>query len=187
MKKLFQPNYQFNSNTLEFERKSPYNIIIVNVVVLCLISVIFGFISPEKEISDKEKELIILNSQSIFTKELLIEEIKKYSFKFPHIILAQAIEESHHYKSPIFKENSNLFGMKEASIRLHVSTGTNRNHAMFNNWRDSVLDRALFDASFMRNLSEEEYFMYLNSYAENPAYVKNLKQIIDKYNLKSEF
>jgi uncharacterized FlgJ-related protein len=186
MKKIFNQNYQFNPNTLEFETVIPYKLITVSILLFVSILMLFSFTS-EKEISDKEKELIILNSQSIFTHELLIDEIKKYSFKFPYIILAQAIEESNHYKSPIFKENSNLFGMKEASIRLHVSTGTNRNHAMFDNWRDSVLDRALFDASFMRNLSEEEYFMYLNSYAENPSYVKNLKKIIDKYNLKSEF
>jgi uncharacterized FlgJ-related protein len=103
--------------------------------------------------------------------------------------MAQAIVESNLGKSLLFRTNYNLFGMKEAKQRLTNAIGTEHNHAFYNTWRESVIDYALYQASYMSNLNETQYFQALDaSYAEaGKAYSIALKNIIKKHNLKSKF
>jgi len=117
------------------------------------------------------------------------EKINQLNFKFPHIILAQSYQETGHYKSSIFLENNNLFGMKEAKLRANLAKGTNRGHAYYETWQESVIDYALYYSTYLYKIrTEGEYFEYLRqNYAEDPTYVQRLKQIIKKQDLKSKF
>ena len=111
------------------------------------------------------------------------------NIKFPHIVLAQAKLESGNYSSKIFKENHNLFGMKEARVRIHTSKGTQFNHAYYSHWKESVYDYAFYQCRYLSGIrSESEYFSYLGaSYAEDTEYVSKLKRMIEKEELKSKF
>jgi uncharacterized FlgJ-related protein len=124
-----------------------------------------------------------------FSKESLIGLIKKMNFKHPCIVLGQSILETGHFKSKIFIENNNLFGMKKSSSRITMSDSIQNGHAYYDNWEDSVYDYALYQSTYLRKIkSEEEYFNYLSrSYAESDEYVKLLKQIIKKEGLKELF
>jgi len=108
---------------------------------------------------------------------------------YPHIVMAQSILETGHFKSDIFLENHNLFGMKQARRRITTAEGTNRNHAYYNHWRESVYDYAFYQCRYLSKLdSEEDYFEYLGaSYAEAKNYVKMLKQVIKKNDLEKLF
>jgi flagellum-specific peptidoglycan hydrolase FlgJ len=136
-----------------------------------------------------EEKLIIIREYNGFTKEALEDKIKSLNFKFPYIILAQSIQETGNYKSTIFRENNNLFGMKEAVLRTNLAKGTNRGHAYYDTWQDSLIDYALYSATYLSDIKTEgEYFEYLRqNYAEDKSYVTRLKALIKKNDLKSKF
>jgi flagellum-specific peptidoglycan hydrolase FlgJ len=74
--------------------------------------------------------------------------------------------------------------MKRATIRPNVQTGENANHATYRNWKMSVIDYALWQAStgLWKIKSEEQYFAYLaEHYAESPTYATHVKSIRDKF------
>ena len=133
--------------------------------------------------------MIIIKEADPFSKESLVEMFNDLNVKYPHIVLAQSIVETGHWKSTIFLENHNLFGMKEAKMRITTAGGTQYNHAYYSHWRESVYDYAFYQCRYLSKInSEEEYFQYLSaSYAEAPDYVNVLKATIEKENLKALF
>jgi uncharacterized FlgJ-related protein len=44
----------------------------------------------------------------------------------------------------IFVENNNLFGMKEARVRLNLAKGTQYGHAYYDDWKESVSQIMLY-------------------------------------------
>ena len=184
--------YKFNEETLLFEKSKVSNKVLVGAGVIIGLLIVFGFTSNPgdkvKSLSTEDK-LIVIREYNEFSEAKLIEKIKQLNFKFPHIILAQSYQETGHYKSGIFLENNNLFGMKQAQIRVTLAKGTNRNHAYYDSWQDSVNDYAMFYATYLSDLKTEgEYFEYLKqNYAEDPTYVQRLRSLIQKRDLKSKF
>jgi len=184
--------YKFNKQTLLFEKTKITNTTLLGLGVFIGLSLILGFTSnPTIKIQtlSQEEKLIVIREYNEFSEAKLIEKINQLNFKFPHIILAQSYQETGHYKSGIFLENNNLFGMKEAKLRANLAKGTNRGHAYYETWQESVIDYALYYSSYLRSINTEgEYFEYLRqNYAEDPTYVQRLKQIIKKQELKSKF
>jgi hypothetical protein len=181
--------YKFNKDTMLYEKTSITSRALLGFGAVIGILTIFGLnINSNKRIEtlSPEEKLIILREANSFSEQKLIESIKELNFKFPHIVLAQAKLESSNFSSPIFLENNNLFGMKEAKVRANLAIGTKRSHAFYKNWKDSLLDYALYYSTYLSKIrTESEYFDYLNqSYAQDPNYVVKLKNIIRKQNLK---
>jgi hypothetical protein len=152
------------------------------------------YTSPEI-IRELEGEIIVLHGErpnsmdQDFSRDKLIEEIKRLNIKFPHIVMAQSIIETGHWTSEIFMHNHNLFGMKEARIRVNTAEGTNLNHAYYRDWKESLYDYAFYQCRYLGKIkTEEEYFQYLSgSYAESPKYVSALKSVIKEEELKKIF
>lgn len=65
---------------------------------------------------------------------------KGVSHELALIIVAQAKHESGNFKSNVFLENNNPFGMKCAKKRQTTCTGTNRYHATYDTIEDSITD-----------------------------------------------
>lgn len=184
--------YKFNKETLDFEKTNISNILLKVLGAVLGILIVLGFtIYPNKETMNLsyEEKLIVIKEYNEFSQEKLVEKIQELNFKFPHIILAQTMQETGHYKSLVFKEGNNLFGMKEAKLRATLAQGTNRGHAYYNSWQESVYDYAMYYNSYLRKIkTEDEYYEYLRqNYAEDPDYVPRLKQIIKKKKLKHLF
>jgi uncharacterized FlgJ-related protein len=184
--------YKFNEETLLFEKSKVSNKILVGAGVVIGLLIIFGFTSnPDNKVENlsQEDKLIVIREYNEFSEDKLIEKIKQLNFKFPHIILAQSHQETGHYKSNIFLTGNNLFGMKQAQLRVNLAKGTLNNHAYYASWQDSVNDYAMFYATYLNDIKTEgEYFEYLKqNYAEDPTYVQRLKSLIQKRNLKSKF
>jgi uncharacterized FlgJ-related protein len=97
--------------------------------------------------------------------------------------------ETGHFSSRIFVENNNLFGMKQARARSTTAVGTQLGHAFYDNWKQSVMDYALFQNAYMNKLRKEKaYLKYLDkNYAEAENYDKKLIQIIEKEKLAELF
>lgn len=58
-----------------------------------------------------------------------VDEFRQYGIRFPELVLAQAVHETGIFKSKVFKENHNLFGMKYNS-RGYAYT-TKNGHAFY--------------------------------------------------------
>ena len=184
--------YTYDKKTREFKKVnlSKHSAITLFVASLSITAISIAQVSKLKNSDFSEKEVeIIMGRYNEFSEEKLISKIKELNFRFPHIVLAQAKLESGNYSSKMFKENNNLFGMKEAKSRINIAGGTQNGHAYYDSWSESIYDYALYYSTYLSKIkNEKEYFQYLSqSYAEDPNYISNLKNIIEKENLKSNF
>jgi hypothetical protein len=152
---------------------------------------IYGRLDQIRNLSDLEKEILIIdiNNRNDFTQDKLVTMLKDLNVRFPHIVLAQARLETGGYKSRIFRENNNLFGMKQATVRVNTASGTQHNHAYYDTWRESVYDYAFYQTRYLSGAKSESEYLYVlgQSYAEDPNYVTKLKNEIEKNNLKKLF
>jgi hypothetical protein len=187
--------YSYNSNQLRFNRIKYYHYILYGILPVILIAILVftsgyrqGLVTNVEILSQKEKT-ILLESIDPFSEEKLVEMLIGLKVKFPYIPYAQSKLETGSWKFPIFLENHNLFGMKESYRRITTAKGTNRKHAYYDTWRESVYDYAFYQCRYLSTIStEEEYYQYLGaSYAEDPAYVSKLKNLIEKEQIKSKF
>lgn len=185
--------YKFDKDQLNYV-KNTKGIKVVTLIVLAFIlaSFLAGRYAKLETLDKFEKELIVLNlekEKSKFSEAKLIELLKDLNVKFPHIVLAQSKLETGYYKSQVFKHNNNLFGMKQARVRVNTAKGTNLNHAYYDSWKESVYDYAFYQSRYMINArTEAEYFAALDaSYAEASRYSQSLKTIIKRENLKELF
>ena len=136
-----------------------------------------------------EERITLINEKDSFSKEKMANMLDDLNVKFPWIPMAQSMIETGQWKSEVFLENNNLFGMREAKSRITTSIGTNLNHAEYNSWRESVYDYAFYQSRYLGNIkTESEYYQYLDaSYAEDPGYIKKVQQIVERCNLKKLF
>jgi hypothetical protein len=187
--------FRVNKHTLEPERVNLTKRIVIFVVLTASIVGLalynFGF-SRGKDVlsalSDEEK-LVIIQEFNAFSEDKLIAKLTELNVKFPYIVLAQSKLETGNYTSKIFKENNNLFGMREAKQRITTAIGTEHNHAYYHSWHESVLDYAFYQCRYLSGINtEEQYFNYLRqSYAEDPSYVNRLITIVTNQKLKDKF
>ena len=185
--------YKFDKNELVWKKNWKrlfYSIVIVTILILS--SFIGGRYVKFQLLETFEKELIVLNVQAEknkFTKEKFVEELKRLNIKHPHIVMAQSIIETGHWNSKIFKENHNLFGMKEARVRLNLAKGTQFGHAYYESWEESLTDYALWYSTYAYKCKTEKqlYKLLDKQYAEAAAYVSMLQEIVLINNLKEKF
>jgi uncharacterized FlgJ-related protein len=147
-----------------------------------------GLNNSIQELSTEER-ITLINEKDSFSKEKMATMLDDLNVKFPWIPMAQSIVETGQWKSEVFLENNNLFGMREAKSRITTSIGTNLNHAEYHSWRESIYDYAFYQSRYLGSIkTESEYYQYLEaSYAEDPEYVKKIKGIIENHNLKKLF
>ena len=190
--------YTYDKGDLSY-RKIPFKTFVYPILVIgSILAISFkvaihnaeqkGFIDGTS-IPFEEGFYAIESLEEEFSQRALVEELKRLNVRFPEIILAQSILETGHYTSRIFEENNNLFGMKEAKARSTTALGTQLGHAYYNNWKESVLDYALFQNAYMNKIrKEKQYLKYLDkNYAEASNYDKTILQIIERENLKELF
>ena len=154
-----------------------------------MIAYSYGRIDQIRNLSDLEKEILIvdINSRNEFDQDKLVVMLKDLNVRFPHIVVAQSRLETGGYRSRIFKENNNLFGMKHPRQRQTLSKGPNRGHASFENWQDSVKDYKMWqDYNKLSNLSKDQYVAKLNRiYCIPPScgsnnYAKKVKSLLSR-------
>jgi len=138
----------------------------------------------------EEKMMVITQAHdSSFSQAKLVQMLKDLNVRFPHIVMAQAMIESGHFQSNIFRTNHNLFGMKQARMRCTTAKGTNLAHAYYDNWKESVYDYAFFQSRYLHDLkTEAQYLEYLDrNYAEAKNYDAAIKRVIENEGLLEMF
>jgi hypothetical protein len=187
--------FTYNRNRIAFiSIKLHQYLLFLILPILLLITIVYftgyklGFDKNLSELSMEERVLLV-EELDPFSEVKLIDMMKDLGIKFPHIVLAQSKLETGSWKSSLFLENHNLFGMKRASRRVSTAKGSNNGHAYYDNWRESVYDYAFYQCRYLNNIKTENgYYSYLSSsYAEDTTYVGKLKAIINKEQYKSKF
>jgi hypothetical protein len=181
MKLYYYSNKNLNFNEIKI-------LFILKLLFLLVVFVIFiDSNTSSRTISNnfllnKEETTIRVKSHLDYSEEKLIKEINRMNFRFPHIIYAQAILETNNFKSKLFIENNNLFGMKEAKMRNTLALGTQNSYAYYNSWWESLLDFGFWYSSYARKCkTENEYYDLLSKiYAEDPLYIVKTKQIVER-------
>lgn len=185
--------YRYDKRQLIYRKdKRTLKLFAIICITLITSSFLAGRYAKIEMLDDYEKELIVLNlreEQNRFSEEKFIALLKELNVKFPHIVMAQSMIETGYWESKIFKENHNLFGMKQAKVRINTAGGTQNGHAFYNDWIESVYDYAFYQCRYMGTIkTESEYFAYLSkTYAEDSEYISKLKGVIAKRNLKQHF
>ena len=191
--------YTYCKESLSFKKLTPKGKhgVILGILIIVGYTILTSMMAGAKQEGFKEaldlpmEEVIVVleEDSNTFSQDVLVEELKRLNVRFPHIVLAQAILETGYYESRIYNENNNLFGMKQARARATTALGTQLGHAYYNDWKESVVDYALYQAAYLNKLrTEKKYLSYLNrNYAEAKNYDKALIQIIERENLKELF
>lgn len=182
--------YYFNKQTLEYRPIMRFGYSVV-VLITILIGLLFIGNKAGSSTDNLVNPELVLLSKGVnpFTEQKLLDKIRILNFRFPHIVYAQSKLETGNYKSKIFFENNNLFGMKEAQRRINLAKGTQFNHAYYDTWEESLTDYAFWYSTYASKcVTEEHFFSILGSqYAEDTSYVQNLKRIIKEENLLTKF
>ena len=136
------------------------------------LGIITGKSIYDKLVKGITKEQVI---QEITFEDSVYNYILELNIQHPEIVLRQARIESGNFKSRIFLENNNMFGMKIPNKRPNMVSGSNRGYAVYNSWQESIIDYALYQVYSGKNLSQEDYIKMLNNnYAEDVNYLNKL-------------
>lgn len=192
--------YYFDKNKLKYKIARKTMIAIIAIPLLAITSAALSFINKTEDVEPKEKGLVkfkdlerdevilMVNQVDEFTEKKLVSYILELNIKFPDIAFAQARYESGNWgKNPnanIFESNNNLFGMKEAIRRPTTCRGTQRGHAFYDNWRLSVMDYAMWQHSYTKQLkTRSAYIEYLKANYAMGTY-ESIMQIIRETRIK---
>jgi uncharacterized FlgJ-related protein len=139
---------------------------------------IFTFIKIE---NGNYRETFLRTNENI-NYTTLYDEIIQNDIKFPEVVFAQAIIETGHLTSDLFKNENNLFGMKFPTRRETTSIKKSKyGYASYMTWMHSVYDYKLWQNKILstKNMTEEEYIKLLGRvYAEDKNYTKHIKSFI---------
>ena len=170
---------KFNKKTLQWEEIKIKHYV-YSVLLILFIGSSVGF-TGGVEISKmiERVPIIIRINNEKFSEQNLRKEIKKLNLKFENVLIQQYKLETGNGTSQVFKENNNIFGMKNAYFRPSTAIGNNLGHALYENWKYSVADMAMFQAQVLRNVhTEDEYYQFLDQfYSETKDYSTRLKAI----------
>lgn len=187
--------FTFDTKRIKFNRICVHQYIMFGILPILLIislSYLIGYklgLDTSIRLMDTEEKMFIIQSIDPFSEDELVTMMRDLNIKLPYIPLAQSMLETGNWKSSMFLENHNLFGMKQSVRRVSTAKGMNNGHAYYDTWRESVYDYAFYQSRYMNTIkSEDDYFSYLRAtYATDSMYVDKLKNIIKKNKLKEKF
>jgi uncharacterized FlgJ-related protein len=178
--------YKYNKKELLFKNVflKYVSITLLSFLLLITVTALLSFHYGKEEgvglLSNEEKVVIIEKIDPFKVKEFK-DYLIQLNIKFPDVVYAQARLETNGFKSKIFRENNNLFGMKQSTKRSSTNKGEQHGHAYYDTWRESVLDFALWQCRYLSTINtREEYYRYLKAnYAEDPNYIDKLKNLVN--------
>ena len=187
--------YKWDCSRLEMTRIKP-RVIFISLLVISWFMFVISVISykqgvktgKNEKITENDVVLLYMDSENnSFSKRNFYEYLKKINIKFPELVFAQAMKESG-FKSQIWRDNHNPFGMKEANKRPNKQNGTQHGHANYDTWKDACIDYAFYqsyvglskvktESDYLQCLKEMNYFD--TEHPGNQTYLSDLKNIAD--------
>lgn len=153
-----------------------FKVIIFIGITTALLILSTHLLSKNTIIEQNDEELIEVVSHQLEFEDSVYNYIKELNIKHPEIVLKQARLESGNFQSKVFKNNNNMFGFKQAYKRPNTQIGTNRGYAVYEDWKQCVIDYALYQTYSAKNMTKEEYINFLNkNFAEDNNYKDKLQ------------
>lgn len=169
-----------NKRTLQL-RKPKAGFYIYPIITIALIFSSLGFTGAIKWNNSIEQLPVLIHiDEEEPTPENIKNYIKSLNLDHPDIVYAQILLESGTFTSVIYKNNSNLFGMKMSSSRPSTAIREELGHAFYKDWKSSIQDYGYWQASYARNLTRKQYFKLLNDLycSATPDYTERLKKLL---------
>ena len=186
--------YKFDKYNLQFVKdKRKMRLLSGSILLIVVGSFILGRYVHSTILDNMEvKFLEYKRQESFLTQDNLVDLLKRYGVKYPHIVLAQAYVETSLGRTGVGRTNKNLFGMRLAHSRSTLALGEENGFAIFESWKESTLDYKLWQESVFGNnvnVTEQQYYETLDKiYCEgNNSYSAKVKQVINNYKLKTKF
>lgn len=112
------------------------------------------------------KDSAVVKPKLALTEKTLKAELVKHNIPHSNIVLAQAKLESNHFKSDLVKSHQNILGMKKGN-----------KYRKYSHWTECVAD---YKKRVSSRYKGGDYYVFLSKikYAEDPNYIKTLKQLI---------
>jgi len=131
-------------------------------------------------ITKKNPAVLEIGKAHLTLSDSIKDFISQMNIDYPDIVYAQAVLETGTFTSAVFKNDNNLFGMRKTYSRPTTQIGADKNlYGIYESWKMSIIDYALWQAYTAKKLTRNEYLQLLqNSYAESPAYVTFIKQLM---------
>lgn len=130
----------------------------------------------EKEIQQKDEHF----QQAEFSPQVFYEALIFVGVQNPDIVFKQSVLETGWFKSQLFTQYNNPFGMKQPVHRETLCIGTELGHGYFPHWYDAVKDYKLWQEYWIEHeLDPEDYYSFLDElpYAEAQNYTRTLRTI----------
>lgn len=107
--------------------------------------------------------------------------INEIGMKYPDVVFAKAILESGHFKSKMFLNKNNLFGMKKAVHRTTLGQGNPGDYVYFKSIEESIIDYKLYQMQFVDEINSEQMYIkrICQSYSSNGNYEKLLLSVLE--------
>lgn len=154
-------------------RQQVFNIVISIVVIILALFVnnlwiTDKHVSCDIDIKLEQPEFLLSDKPD---SNLLMEALDYYDIKHPHIVYAQAILETGHFRSRVCKEYNNLFGLYDSK---------KGDYYRFKHWSESVV--AYMNCIQYKYEPQTDYYVFLTEigYAEDSLYIDKLKKIVNK-------
>ena len=173
--------YKYDKSTLQFKRISIKQYI-YSIILFILLFTSMGFgIAVKTNLFLEKIPVIIRMNEEEFSEQWLKNKLTELNAENIDILIAQSKLETNNYTSNIFKLNKNLFGMKVSQTRITTNKGEQFGHAKYNSYYESVLDVCIWQQSYARNLTHDQYLRLLSEiYAEDSNYKNKLIKILTK-------
>lgn len=164
-----------------------YSFLKIGIVLIGLIITTILLRKMYKEASNNRNNLnieFVAIKDTIQFKDSVLNFIFELRLEHPYIVYSQAIIESGNFTSNIWKENNNMFGMKIPERRPTLAIKINKGHAVYKNWKNCLVDYALYQSAYLRGLSEDEYFTKIGRfYAEDGSYEKKIRAMKNQHKI----
>lgn len=170
----------FNHKDLS-QRYISWGVVVSLLSSFLVVTFIAGYIASRSIILNiHEGTYAIKPSVDTFSTDKLKDYLYELKINYPEVAIAQSMLETSNYKSPVFMQNHNLFGMKEPSIRPTTAVGTENGHAYYKDWRGSCVDYALWQARYTSKIEDRDaYIRYLGAvYAEDGMYEVKIRKLL---------
>lgn len=149
-----------------------FNYLITFIVTIIVITQVSLIIRENKPHEIRIEFTVSKKNPDFMTKtpeEGLRGALEYHNVKFPEIVYAQAQLETGNFKSKIYKDSNNLFGLYNSNECRFYS---------FSHWTESVIFYKDYIQS--RYKPPNDYYKFLSDigYAEDPHYITKVKEIV---------
>ena len=174
MKKL----YWYDNKELSFKPIKMYKFYIyVALVPILIFSCLSAGIATK--VVYETIPVVYIAEKKQFNIENFKKELYNSKIRFPEVVWKQALLESNRFKSPVFLEANNCFGMKISASRPNMQTGEYLGFAEYRNVHECLADYAIWQSLYCKEIkTEEDYIDFLDKiYCPNQGYKELIKQI----------